>query len=126
MSFTEQRFYLGIQKVILLLKDLELILSIAKQNIDIEKKTTPYLNIPMLDNYLNIVKSYRLNFENLNLMKINEMDLNTINSWQVGFSRSFENPLLNSEDWYQRIVLIEQGLNQSFREINDFLLKQNC
>ena len=126
MDYIEQRFYLSIKKASLLLKDLELILNIAKQNIEIEKLTAPYLSNLILDNYIDIVKIYRLNFENLNSMKISEIDLNTISGWIVGFSRSFENPLLYSEDWYHKVVVIEQELNQNFREINDFLLNRNC
>ncbi|MBP7821616.1 MAG: hypothetical protein KA010_01755 [Saprospiraceae bacterium] len=67
-----QRFYLVIQKTSLLFKDLELILNIAKQNIEKEKLTAPYLSIPMLDNYISIVKNYRSCFENLNGIKILE------------------------------------------------------
>lgn len=125
MDYNVQRFYLVIQKTILLFKELELILKIAKQNIEKEKLTTPYLSLALLDNYIDIVKNYRLNFENLNTIKISEMNLNTINGWVVGFGRSFENPLLNSEDWYQKIVTIERELSQNFREINDFLMNEN-
>ena len=122
MDYTEQIFYLRIRKTVFLFKDLELILNIAKQNIEKEKLSAPYLNVPILDNYINIVKSIRLSFENLYSMKTSEMDSNTINSWITGFARSFENPLLNSEDWYQKIVIIEQELGKNFRDITNYLL----
>jgi hypothetical protein len=125
MDYFEQRFYLCIQKTSLLFKDLELILSIAKLNIEKEKLSAPYLTTRILDNYLSIIVEYRLCFENLYLIAISEMDVNKINGWIAGFSRSFENPLLNSEEWYQKIVEIQQELNQNFREINDFLSKRN-
>lgn len=126
MEYTVQRFYLRIQKTIFLFEDLESILDIAKQNIEKEKLSAPYLTIKILENYISIVKIIRLNFENLYLMKTSEMDLNRINGWIAGFSRSFENPLLNSEDWYQKIVEIQQELGLSFAEINNFLQSKNC
>lgn len=121
MDYLEQRFYLSIQKASLLLKDLELILNIAKQNIEKEKLTAPYLTSLILDNYLDIVKNYRLNFEYLHSKQLNEMNLNTVHGWSAGFGRSFENPLLHSEDWYQKVVEIIKQLNECTLEIINFL-----
>lgn len=125
MDYLEQRFYLSIQKACLLLKDLELILNIAKQNIEKEKLTDPYLTNLILDNYIDIINNCQLSFENLYSKKVSEMDLDAINGWSSGFGRSFENPLLNSEEWYQKVVDITKQLNECFREIVNFLEIKN-
>lgn len=125
MNYREQLFYLKLEKIILLFKNLELILKIAKQNIEKEKLNDKFLSLPILDNYTDIIENYRLQFENLSEMNSKEMDINRINGWIAGYGRSFENPLLFSIEWYHKIIRIQQELSECFREIEDFLLNQN-
>lgn len=121
MDYVTQRFSLAIQMSFLLFKDLELILILAKQTIDKEKLTAPFLTEAMLDNYINIAKKYHLFFAGLNDKKIEEIDLNNIMGWVAGFGRSFENPLANSENWTDEITLIRCELDHQMKKIIDFL-----
>ena len=123
MNYLVRRFHVRLQIIILLFEDLELILKIALENIDKEKLTDPYLTIPILENCIEIANHYRNMYKYLLEKEIHEVDLNTLAGWTSGFARSFENPLPYSEDWYQKIARILDGLTENFNEINNLLKK---
>lgn len=121
ITFQEKIFKIYIQKIILNIKEMEIIFNEINDDFDKYVKVIPYLTHPIIDNQLKTLNGYRLNFEHLLSLNFNEIDVNSIHSILGGFSRVYDLSLLNTEKWSERSYVLKDETGINFKAIIDIL-----
>lgn len=121
IPYQEKIFKIYVQKIILNIKEMEIIFNEINDEFDKYIKVIPYLTHPIIDNQLKILNGFRLSFEHLLSLNFNEIDINSIHSILGGFSRVYDLSLLNTEKWSERSYVLKDEMGINFKAIIDIL-----
>jgi hypothetical protein len=103
-----------------------MVINSIKNDFDSEKKQDPGLTMKIVDYHIGMVQKYNKLYQNrIETGWDLEKKLNYTRQNIRSFNREFDNPFLGSQQWYQKIIQLQEQLSEQARELDKLMKEEN-